>query len=312
VIEVATAAKKKGTVRKTAKKRAGENYTPEQRAEWKKERIAEQTALLEAAVKELTSSEAWANFVKFGRVNLHRLSLNNALLIWAQRRDATVVWGEKQWTKQKVNVLPGAQKIRYLAPSGFYWLKDKNGDPILDANGKQQRRMFYRVVTGYDVKDTDAPVSDVHTMVELEGDDLFDHAAALERWARELGYSVKYIEFDDARHGEVNERMGTINISRKLSGNAMVLTLVHELMHVYGNVNYQDYDRATAEVLVESATVMTLGMLGFDVSDASVPYIAAWSNGNLDALTKYMKLVDELVKEAVKRMENDTIESSVE
>lgn len=300
---MAAVAKKKGQLRKTTKKREGENYTPEQRAEWKKERIAEQTALLEAAVKELTSSDAWENFVKFGRVNLSRLSLNNALLIWAQRRDATVVWGEKQWTKQKVNVLPGAQKIRYLAPSGFYWLKDKDGDPILDANGKQQRRMFYRVVTGYDVKDTDAPPSDMQMMVELEGDDLFDHAAGLERWARELGYSVKYVEFNDPRHGEVNDRTWTINIAKNLSGNQIVLTLVHELMHVYGNVNYKDYDRATAEVLVESATVMTLGMLGFDVTDASVPYIAAWSNGNLEALTKYMKLVDELVKEAVERME---------
>lgn len=301
---MAAAAKKKGELRKTEKKRAGENYTPEQRAAWKQERIAEQTALLESAVQKLTSSDAWSNFVKFGRSNLRRLSLNNALLIWSQRNDATVVWGEKQWTKQKVNINADAQKIRYLAPSGFFYLKDKDGQPILDAKGKQQRRMFYRVVTGYDVKDTDAPQPEVDLMVEIEGDDLFDYAAGLERWARELGYSVKYAEMNKA-HGSVDDRTWTININKSLSGNQMVLTLVHELFHVFGNVNYKDYDRATAEVLVESATVMTLGMLGFDVSDASVPYIAAWSNGDLDALKQYMKLVDELVKEAVTRMEEN-------
>ena len=294
---------KKGNVKKTARKRAGDNYTPEQRAEWKQARIQEQKELLESAVKQLTTSEGWANFVKFGRRNLGRLSLNNALLIWSQRRDATVVWGEKQWNKQKVNVLPGAQKIKYFAPSGFFYLKDKDGNPLLDANGKQQRRMFYRVVIGYDVKDTDAPESDVTAMVELDGDDMFDMAAGLERWARELGYGVRYEELSDGSHGYVDDRTWNIVIEKNLSGNAIVRTLVHELFHVFGNINYTDYDRATAEVLVESATVMTLGILGYDVSEASVPYIATWSDGSLEALQTYVKLVDTLVKEAVERME---------
>jgi len=300
---------KKGKVKKVARKRAGENYTPEQRAEWKQARIAEQTALLESAVKELTTSEAWENFIKFGRSNLRRLSLNNALLIWSQRRDATVVWGEKQWTKQKVTINADAQKIKYLAPSGFFWLKDKNGDPILDKNGKQQRRMFYRVVVGYDVKDTDAPTPDINAMIELDGDDLFDYCAGLEQWARELGYSVVYEDgLTGGAHGLINDRTWQIKIDKNLSGNAIVCTLLHELLHVYGNVNYKDYDRATAEVLVESATVMSFGMLGFDVSDASVPYIAAWKDGDLDDLKTYMKLIDTLVGEAVKRMEDGVSE----
>jgi len=288
------------------RKRAGENYTPEQRAAWKNDRIAEQKALLESAVRELTTSEGWTNFVKFGRKNLGRLSLNNALLIWSQRKDATVVWGEKQWDKQKVAINSDAQKIKYFAPSGFFYLKDKNGNPILDANGKQQRRMFYRVVIGYDVKDTNAPVTTVDTMVELDGDEMFDLTPGLERWARELGYGVVYNSMPENTHGYIDDRTWNIVINRNLTGNAVTRALVHELMHVYGNVNYTDYDRATAEVLVESATVMTLGILGYDVSEASVPYIASWSDGNLEALSKYMKLVDELVKEAVKRMEEGT------
>jgi hypothetical protein len=291
------------SVKKTERKRAGDNYTPEQRAAWKSERIAEQKALLESAVRQLTTSEGWTNFIKFGRKNLGRLSLNNALLIWSQRRDATVVWGEKQWNKQKVNVNADAQKIKYFAPSGFFYLKDKDGNPVLDANGKQQRRMFYRVVIGYDVKDTDAPESEMVSVIELDGDEMFGLHAGLERWARELGYGVRYEELDEGTHGYVDDRTWNIVIHKNLSGNAIVRTLVHELFHVFGCINYQDYDRATAEVLVESATVMTLGILGYDVSDASVPYIASWGEGSLDALQTYVKLVDVLVKEAVERME---------
>lgn len=288
---------KKGNVKKVT-------YTPEQKKAWKEERLSEQKEMLESAVAELTSSEAWENFVKFGRANLSRLTLNNALLIWSQKRDASVVWGRKQWEKQKVTINEDAKAVRYFAPAGFYIFKDANGDPVLDKSGKPQRRMFFRVVSGYDVTDTDAPVSDFSAMVELEGDDLMEYLAPMEQFARELGFSVEYREETGNSHGWVDQRMFKIVINKNLSGNSLVRTLVHELAHAYGNVNYTDYDRDEAEVIVESATVMALGMAGYDVSEASVPYIADWSNGDLKALHKYVKLVDELAHTLAKKMES--------
>lgn len=286
----------------TAVKKTKKTYTAEEKQAWKEERLSEQKQLLESAVATLTTSEAWENFIKFGRANLGRLTLNNALIIWAQKRDARVVWGRKQWEKKNVTVNKDATALRYFAPSGFYKLKDANGDPILDKNGNEQTRMFFRIVTGYDVSDTDAPVGDFTPMVELEGDELMDHLAPMERFAHELGYSIEYREDTQTAHGWVDDRMWKIVINKNLSGNALVRTLVHELAHVYGNVNYSDYSREEAEVIVESATVMALGMVGFDVSEASVPYIASWSNGDLKALHKYVKLVDELAKTLAEKM----------
>ena len=80
-----------------------------------------------------------------------------------------------------------------------------------------------------------------------------------------------------------------------------VRTLIHQLCHAYGNVNYTDYSREEAEVLVESATVMALGMAGFDVSEASVPYIASWG-GDLEVLKKNALLVDTLVNDISERL----------
>lgn len=288
------------TKKRTAKVK--KTYTAEEKQAWKQERLDEQKQLLENAVQELTTSEAWENFVKFGRANLSRLTLNNALLIWSQKRDARVVWGKKQWEKQLVTVNADAKPLRYFAPAGFYILKDKNGNEVLDRNGKPQKRMFYRVVMGYDVSDTDASVTNINAMVELEGDDMIESLGPLEHFAFSLGYFVKYAEDTGNAHGWVDNNSHDIVINKNLSGNALVRTLVHELAHAYGNVNYDDYSREEAEVIVESATVMALGLVGYDVSEASVPYIASWSNGDLKALHKYVKLVDELAKELADQM----------
>jgi len=278
-------------------------YTPEEKQAWKEERLSEQKQLIEDAVSSLTASDAWESFVKFGRANLGRLTLNNALMIWSQKRDASVVWGKKQWEKKKVAVNTDAKPLRYFAPGGFYLVKDAQGNPVLDKNGNEQKRMFFRVVTGYDVSDTDAPKSDFNPMVELEGDEMMENLPGLEMFARRLGYTVDYREDTGKAHGWVDDRMWKIVVNKNLSGNALVRTLTHELAHAYGNVNYKDYSREEAEVIVESATVMALSLVGYDVTEASVPYIASWSNGDLKALHKYVKLVDELAKELARRME---------
>jgi hypothetical protein len=91
-------------------------------------------------------------------------------------------------------------------------------------------------------------------------------------------------------------------VNNTLSGNAIVHTLVRQLARIFGNVNYTEYTAEEAECIVESATVMSLGLLGFDVSEASVPYIADWGNGSLKVIEKYMKLVDVLAKTLADKM----------
>lgn len=281
------------------KPKRGKQYSAAEKEVYRTRQMEEQKQLLKDAFATLTSSEAWENWVKFGRSNLKRLSFNNALLIWSQRRDATVVWGKGQWNKQGVTINEDAQMIRYLAPQ-FFPLKE-NGKVVLDNNGHPLKRVFFKTVVGYDVKDTNAPASDFNPMVPLEGDDHLDKLDKLESFAHELGFFVKYQSDTGSADGWVNFKNHDIVINKHLSGNQTVRTLVHELAHAYGNVNYTDYSREDAEVIVESATVMALGMLGFDVSEASVPYIASWGN-DLKALEKYAKLVDELVLTLTKKM----------
>jgi hypothetical protein len=278
-----------------------QRFTAEQKQQWKEERIAEQKQLLEDSVRELATSETWANWIKFGRNNLRKYSFNNSLLIWSQKRDARLVRGFVQWSKEDVKVNEDATPITILAPM-MVNVKDDSGKPVV-IDGKVQKKVgWYKAVKVYDVTDTDAPeVVEVETMVSLEGGELSYLIGELEGFARELGVLVRYREDTGDAKGWYSERDSEIVLNRNLSGNDTVRTLVHELAHAYGNVNYTDYSREDAEVLVESATVMALGLLGFDIREASVPYIAAWG-GDMEVLKRNALLVDTLVKELAERM----------
>lgn len=277
-------------------------YTQEQKDAWKQERIEEQKVLLEASVRELANSQTWQNWIKFGRNNLRKYSFNNALLIWAQKRDATLVHGRVQWSKEGVSLNEDAHPLTILAPQ-FVNQKDENGNVMYGKDGKPLKRIaFFRAVKVYDVTDTDAPkVEAVDPMRKVEGDELNVHIPALEGMARELGVVVRFREDTGSADGWYDAKNSEIVINRNLTGNGIVRTLIHELCHAYGNVNYTDYSREEAEVLVESATVMALGMLDFDIRETSVPYIVAWG-GDLEILKNRALLVDTLVKDISDRM----------
>ena len=280
-------------------------YSVEEKQAWKEERLSEQKQLLENSVATLTASDAWADFVKFGRANLSRLTLNNSLMIWAQKRDARIVWGKKQWEKQGVSLNENAKALKYFAPAGFYILKDANGNEVLDKNGNPQKRMFFRVVSGYDITDTNAPEPEMKDMVDVEGDDMMSALPGLEQFARLLGWTISYEDVPEKPMLgiSIDERAWQIRVDKNLSGNTLVYKLAYELARIYGNVNYTDYTKEEANVLTMSAATMALGLIGYDVSEITVPYIAAWSDGDLKALHKYVRLVDELAKELAHRMQ---------
>jgi hypothetical protein len=112
---------------------------------------------------------------------------------------------------------------------------------------------------------------------------------------------VDYIEMGVESY--VDERMWNIKIDRNLSGNDLVRVLLRLVFQVEGDLRHAagEYTAEEVAVVTESATVMALGMFGYDVSGASVPYIA--NNGDVKTVEKHMKLVEKLVKDVTEKME---------
>ena len=68
-------------------------------------------ATIAEQVEELRSSEAWTRFLTFAQA-FHRYSINNLLLILAQKPEATHVAGYRTWQKLGRQVRKGERGIR--------------------------------------------------------------------------------------------------------------------------------------------------------------------------------------------------------
>ena len=111
-----------------------------------KERIKEITAGIEKGIQELFESDRYRNYLTT-MSRFHRYSLNNVMLIHAQKPDATLVAGFNKWKNSfGRHVKKGEKGIQILAPTPYKIkqeeqkldpdtklpLLDENGEPVTD------------------------------------------------------------------------------------------------------------------------------------------------------------------------------------
>jgi hypothetical protein len=96
--------------------------------------------------------------------------------------------------------------------------------------------------------------------------------------------------------GFCDARAKPIVVDSAAPANSRVRTLVHEIAHALG-VDYRDYSRAQAEVIVDTVTYVVCGSVGLDVGGESIPYVAGWGeDGALEAVTELAALIDSLAR----------------
>jgi hypothetical protein len=87
-----------------------------------------------------------------------------------------------------------------------------------------------------------------------------------------------------------------IMVDADVPANAQVRTLVPELTHALG-VDYAQYSRAQAEVIVDTTTLIVLGGVGLDTAGETIPYVAGWGeSGALEEVTEFAQLIDSLAR----------------
>ena len=106
------------------------------------ERRAEAEALhntIAEQVEALRESETWARFLDFSRA-FHRYSLNNLLLIFAQRPEAERVAGYRTWQKLNRQVRKGERGIRIF---GGRDVRETVENPATGKEEEQRRTVFF-------------------------------------------------------------------------------------------------------------------------------------------------------------------------
>ena len=131
-----------------------------------KDRMREIVDSIENGIKELFESDKYRKYLAT-MSRFHRYSVNNTMLIYMQRPDATHVAGFNKWRDQfGRNVLKGEKGIRIIAPTPYKKKVEEiktdpeTNAPILDADGKavieekEIRIPMFKVVSVFDVSQT--------------------------------------------------------------------------------------------------------------------------------------------------------------
>ncbi len=241
-------------------------------------------AQLEAACEDLRSSDGWQRFAK-ARALLRGYSLNNTLLILAQRPDATTVASFRHWTELGRQVRRGERALRIWAPSVRRERDEATGE---DAPAVRA----FVLVPVFDISQTDGPpLPEPPAVRPLTGNSHNHLLPGLERQATDAGYVVERHEaMPGGAGGYVDHRRKVIALSAGLARNGEVAVLVHELAHVHG-ARYSEFDRAGAEVVAETAAFVALSAARLDTSVQAIPYVSGWADAAPKEISGYAEAV---------------------
>jgi hypothetical protein len=285
-------------------------------AEREQRRIAQRERVKEAA-EQLLSSEGWERWVR-ARSMFTRYSANNSMLLALEfhRRGIAPepVAGFRTWLKLGRCARKGEVSMKVLAPVPIKTrATDVNGAGTGELGDERddRPRVFFRTASVFSVSQTDPLLGAEQLPLTppcepLTGDTHAHLLQPLGELATELGYAVSFERIPGATGGWCDSSAKRIVVDAGQAINGQVRTLVHELVHALG-VTYQTHTRPTAEVIVDTATLIILSGAGLDTSGETIPYVASWGEtGALEAVTEHTELIDRLARTVENAISGDT------
>ena len=274
--------------------------------------VKEITAKLEQGVKDLFTSERYADYLRT-MSRFHQYSTRNTLLIHMQKPDATHVAGFRAWqTKFGRSVKKGEKSIKILAPVPFV-TREENEKldpdtrlPILDENGmpvievREQRLARFKVASVFDISQTDG--KPLPTLAQDLTGNVEQYTAFMDALRSVSPLPIVFEPMPDNQDGLC--RFGKeIAIREGMSEIQTVCAVIHEITHakLHDMSQVVDHDgtakakdRRTEELEAESVSYSVCQFFGIDTGDNSFGYLAEWSrnretkelNAALDTIRK--------------------------
>ena len=269
-----------------------------------RERLQQITAGIEQGIKELFESEKYMRYLSV-MSRFHRYSVNNTMLIYMQKPDATLVAGYNKWKNQfERHVKKGEHGITIIAPTPFkkkieeQKLDPDTKAPILDAEGKavmEEREVeipMFRPVKVFDVSQTDGkPLPELAST--LSGN-VQNYEAFMEALRRSAPVPLSVEPMAANMDGYFSPDRQRIAIRAGMSEVQTVSAAVHEIahskLHNYAKAQEEAVragdkeppkkkDRNTEEVEAESISYAVCQYYGIQTGENSFGYIANWSQG---------------------------------
>ena len=243
-----------------------------------RERLREITDGIEQGIKELFESEKYMRYLSV-MSRFHRYSVNNTMLIYMQKPDATLVAGFNKWKNQfERHVKKGEHGITIIAPTPYKKkIEEMKRDPdthapILDADGKAVMEKneieipMFSPVKVFDVSQTDGkPLPELAS--SLSGT-VPHYEAFLEAVRRSAPVPIEFEPMADNMDGYFSPERQRIAIREGMSEVQTVSAAVHEIAHskLHNQKKIQiDNDQQYQEVeLFEKPALFSNGRISHD------------------------------------------------
>ena len=269
-----------------------------------RERLQQITAGIEQGIKELFESEKYMRYLSV-MSRFHRYSVNNTMLIYMQKPDATLVAGYNKWKNQfERHVKNGEHGITIIAPTPFkkkieeQKLDPDTKAPMLDQDGKvimEEREVeipMFRPVKVFDVSQTDGkPLPELASSLSGSVQNYEIFMEALRRSAP-VPLSVEPMAANmDGYFSPDQQRIAIrAGMSEVQTVSAAVHEIAHSKLHNYAKAQEEaaragdkeppkKKDRNTEEVEAESISYAVCQYYGIQTGENSFGYIANWSQG---------------------------------
>ena len=270
-----------------------------------RERLQQITAGIEQGIQELFESEKYMRYLSV-MSRFHRYSVNNTMLIYMQKPDATLVAGYNKWKNQfERHVKRGEHGITIIAPTPFkkkieeQKLDPDTKAPMLDAEGKvimEEREVeipMFRPVKVFDVSQTDGkPLPELAS--SLSGN-VQNYEAFMEALRRSAPVPLSMEPMAANMDGFFSPDQQRIAIREGMSEVQTVSAAVHEIAHskLHNYAKAQEEaaragnkeppkkkDRNTEEVEAESISYAVCQYHGIQTGANTFGHLASWRQNN--------------------------------
>ena len=328
-------AKIQGLIQKVA----DNNLTKKDNSELLKYRI-------EGGVYSLEDNISYKNYLELSK-NIASYSVDNKLLVFMQRPDATIVKGRVTWLNEyERHIIKGEKAITIRKPCIYqkeidanelekyvslkYSLKEDKGDTCI------VEKVFFKPISVFDVSQTDGkelpphdfcPVLNDETMTENQYEALMNTISDVAK-TQNPDISIRLEEkstdstLKGGAHGYFRPSTNEIVVDKDMPMTQQVKTLVHEIAHslLHGEEmkveGLEDtskiLNRSDKECQAESVAFMVCDYLGIDTSSYSFPYVASWVNEDADKFKSNLDIIDKTTKQLIKGLEKTNVKETIE
>ena len=206
-----------------------------------KERLKDITDSIERGIQDLFQSDKYAEYLRT-MSRFHKYSVNNQMLIYMQKPNATLVAGFNKWRDQfERNVMKGEKGIKIIAPTPFKKkIEQEKRDPdtnlpMLDADGKvitEEKEIkipMFKPVTVFDVSQTDGkPLPQLAS--DLSGN-VQNYEVFMEALRRSAPVPIEILPIHNGSDGYFSLDKQKIAVREGMSEVQTVSAVVHEIAH---------------------------------------------------------------------------------